>query len=298
MLFLVAILLQCPPPPLIDTQAQKCLYVLHTEVTCLRGPPRFNKSRYSTCMYGRTHRNNNHTHSHTQGRSRHTHHLWHWFSLDSQWLACWQFPQHRRFLMCLLSENYTSPGFIQWQVMIWYPLPLARPHPLGASSTWSRQRHCGVIRLCDASITRYSPRISKGLATGCSAACLQKLTRFTENINAVSLKSSGSEVCLSGKVCWFSVLFVCRLVRCTHRDMPLFRFLSEHSQMHWALDGSTHLAAQFLHVPVPFRPDSKALNISGVLRRVCNMVIPVSALAFPVSAPTVKLWFDRAGAKC
>lgn len=136
------------------------------------------------------------------------------------------------------------------------------------------------------------------LATGCSAACLQKLTRITENINAVSLKSSGREVCLSGKVCWFSVLFVCRLVRCTHRDMPLFRFLSEHSQMHWALEGSTHLAAQFLHVPVPFRPDSKALNISGVLRRVCNMVIPVSALAFPVSAPTVKLWFDRAGAKC
>lgn len=48
---------------------------------------------------------------------------------------------------------------------------------------------------------------------------------------------------------------------------------------------------------MPFRPDSKALNISGVLRRVCNMVIPVSGLAVPVSVPIVGLLFDSTGAK-
>lgn len=52
------------------------------------------------------------------------------------------------------------------------------------------------------------------------------------------------------------------------------------------------------HVPVPFRPDSKTLNISGVLRWGCNMVIPGSGLVFPVSVPKVLLWFDRTGTKC
>lgn len=65
--------------------------------------------------------------------------------------------------------------------------------------------------------------------------------------------------------------------------------------MQWALQRNTHLAAQFLCVPVPFRPDSKALNISGVLRRVCNMVIPVSGLAFPVSAHCGALVWQRWG---
>lgn len=78
---------------------------------------------------------------------------------------------------------------------------------------------------------------------------------------------------------------------------PCSDFLSAHSQIQWALQKNTHLAAQFFHVPVPFRPDSKALNISGVLRRVCNMVIPVSGLAFPVSVPIVGLLFDSTGAK-
>lgn len=50
-------------------------------------------------------------------------------------------------------------------------------------------------------------------------------------------------------------------------------------------------------MPVPFRPDSKALNISGVLRQVCNAVIPVGGLAFPVFVPTAGLWLTALGQK-
>ena len=137
---------------------------------------------------------------------------------------------------------------------------------------------------------------------GSDAVCLQEMTLLSENINAASRKSSGMRfVYQANQDCFFCFFFCFVIVSqkhtCRHTDTHCSDFLSAHSRIQWALQRNTHLAAQFLHVPVPFRPDSKALNISGVLRRVCNMVIPVSGLAFPVSVPTAGLWFDSAGAK-
>lgn len=57
----------------------------------------------------------------------------------------------------------------------------------------------------------------------------------------------------------------------------------------------TRLAAPFLRLSAPFRPDSKALNISGVLRRVCNIFLPVSGFALPVSALTPGLLMAALG---
>lgn len=82
--------------------------------------------------------------------------------------------------MCLLLEDYTSSGFIEWQAIIWYPLPIPWPHPLVASSTLSCRRHGDAIRCGDTTIIWYTLWINKGLATGLLWQwCLQNHTWLT-----------------------------------------------------------------------------------------------------------------------
>lgn len=62
------------------------------------------------------------------------------------------------------------------------------------------------------------------------------------------------------------------------------------SSGHAVVQRNAHLVAHFLNVAVPFRPDSEALNICGVLHGRCNSYSSRRCGAFPVFVPTVWLW--------
>lgn len=76
--------------------------------------------------------------------------------------------------------------------MIWYLSPLARPHPLGASSTLSCQRRQAML---SGPVLPPSPDTARGLVRdlpqailwkGSIAMCLQRLTCLKENMSALS----------------------------------------------------------------------------------------------------------------
>lgn len=151
-----------------------------------------------------------------------------------------------------LTRDYTNLGFIQRQAMIWYPPPIAWPHPPGASLTLSRQRHYDVIRAGDASITWCILWISKGLTAG-----------WMWHEEVLHQKKKKQNKTAKGLLSHWSRFFVLSYVshKITARSLLVF-LLS--LLIYWALQSDTHLVVRSIHEPAAFRPDSKALLLGFV----------------------------------